>query len=542
LYKISRLDPVSPEIRDIEAQIDLIYKSNPLIKKNFAYSAWFCCAYSQEFHAIDALNVTGLSVYQLRYTTENVTEYLNIGLNWLYKDCPKNGNLTRQFDDEDYDFAINLFELAINYHMCSIVLTHASRGLVDLHLEGNKISCTRPTNSEPEYEAYNRMIQEKHTDKFDIQEFPITPDDISLKIHGSKFSYVYGKVSIAKLKSFFHELNQARFQLPQNWNLGKFTLKDFISFYETLFCLCVLRFNARLWALELGVHDRGFEGSIIVLDENELKKQIVMFSGLEESIVTSIIEYLTYGSNGINNPDPSLQPLIKLNEHQVAVIPSIVITSSAERNLIVLLNKLPLEREIYLRLANDKEDLMIQNLKSEVDHLNIRVEDKISVKKNLPNIDCALIDDNSKVCCIIEFKWFVEPSGVREIIEKSQELKKGVNQLLEFKNPAVNPIVQTKLNIDSTYRFYYVLVSANWIGFSDVQNPEIPIVSEKIFLEKIKASVNLNQVITWIASRSYLPQQGVHFELEDVNFQINEWSFNWYAIKPLIQDVFDPIS
>src|SRR3990167_8700338 len=310
-------DLVLPEIRQFEKIIDDYYLSNQLTKENFAYAAWFYSAFCEDFIVRDALNISNLNVHQLRYTTENHTEGLKYGFKWLNDRCPKNGNLVRRYNDDHYGYAINLYKLAFDYHIFSIILTYASRGLLHLRLDREKIICDKPLYSDWEYEAYNRLTPEKQSDKFDIQDLPIRPENIQFAIHEDRFSYSYGAKTISKLKEFFKELNKGRFELPEEWNLGKFKLKDFKAFYETIFSLCVLRFNARLWAenywySNFGKIGLGFVGSIIVLDKNELIKQLVIYSDLDEKIVLSIFDYLTYGSNNIRNTEPAIQPFIEL--------------------------------------------------------------------------------------------------------------------------------------------------------------------------------------------------------------------------------------
>ena len=42
-------DNVSPELRKIEQEIDNYYKSNPLLKLQFATAAWSLLAYAEDY-------------------------------------------------------------------------------------------------------------------------------------------------------------------------------------------------------------------------------------------------------------------------------------------------------------------------------------------------------------------------------------------------------------------------------------------------------------------------------------------------------------
>jgi len=546
---MNKLDFVSPEIRNVEKEIDKFYLTNPLLNENFGYAAWFYSAFCEDTIARDALSLNNSNIHHSKYETENHTEALKYGIKWLYDNCSKNGEIIRKYNDSHYGFSKELYELAINYHLFSVILTYASRGLVELELKLNDktIFAKRPLFLSSEYEAFSRLTQENPSDKFNFQDYPINPSDISLRFKDDRFFYSYNTSTILKIKEFYSEFNNGRFQLPYDWSFSKFDLKDFKEFYETIFCMCILRFNARLlaekyWFNKIGKLGLGFADSIIVKEINELIKQIVKYSDLDREKVESIVSYLTYGSKSIQNTEPAIQPFIKLRNDELAIIPSLIISTAAERNLTVLFNKLPHEREIYLRLVNEKEDIMIDNLKNEIQYLNVRFESRILLKNNLPDIDCAIIDDDNRIGCIIELKWFIDPAEVREIIEKSEELTHGIDQLIELKDQieSGNTYILERLNITSKYKIFYLLISANWIGYGDVQHDDVPILSEKLFHRKLRSFNSLNILLNWIKARSYLPKENVHYEFVDINTKIGDWSFNWFGIKPLINDIFNP--
>ena len=95
-----------------------------------------------------------------------------------------------------------------------------------------------------------------------------------------------------------------------------------------------------------------------------------------------------------------------------------------------------------------------------------------------------------KVCLLLELKWFIDPAEVREIIEKSEEIEKGISQILKFKQAFVknNEPMLTKLGIDSSYKFDGIVVSQNWIGHAHahIQSPEVPVIQANHLIEKLK--------------------------------------------------------
>lgn len=170
------------------------------------------------------------------------------------------------------------------------------------------------------------------------------------------------------------------------------------------------------------------------------------------------------------------------------------------------------------------------------------VKGEISGASNLPDIDLAIIEDASKTCLLFELKWFIEPAEVREVIEKTEELEKGVRQLLTLKRAFEENHLQflDKLQIDSTYALYLVLASENWIGHSNVQNPMVSIIKSSHVLEKLKTTKDLRETGEWLRKRQYLPTRAIHYEAMETEFTIKNWTLNWYGIKPLLTDIFFP--
>ena len=163
---------------------------------------------------------------------------------------------------------------------------------------------------------------------------------------------------------------------------------------------------------------------------------------------------------------------------------------------------------------------------------------------NLPDIDLAIVNDSEKVCLLLELKWFIAPTVAREQIEKSEEIQKGVRQSLRFKQAFANNHRQLldKLKIDSSYLFDGIVVSENWIGYANVQSPEVPIIRAEHLVEKLKAAESLQSAMKWLRKREYLPKEGKHFKKVDGNTtKIGDWSLKLHQIELLSHERFFPL-
>ena len=215
--------------------------------------------------------------------------------------------------------------------------------------------------------------------------------------------------------------------------------------------------------------------------------------------------------------------------------------SAPERNLTIFLNRLPSEKAIYGKLTNQKESLMRERLTDALANKGYRF---ISAKvPNLPDIDLAIIRDSEKACLLLELKWFIEPAEVREIVNKSKEIKKGISQLLQLKRAFTenHKLLLEKLGIDSHYKLEGVVASDNWIGHARVQSPEIPVIQIDHLIAKLKAADSLRSVMDWLKDRKYLPNTDQHFKVHNSTATIGKWKLKWCGIEPLIESVFFPL-
>jgi hypothetical protein len=159
---------------------------------------------------------------------------------------------------------------------------------------------------------------------------------------------------------------------------------------------------------------------------------------------------------------------------------------------------------------------------------------RVAGRSDLLDIDLALIDDSEKICVLIELKWFLDPAEAKEVVEKSEEIAKGISQMLLLKqaiHEGYSPIFEC-LGVDSSYSVNLTLVSVNWIGHASVQNPEVAVVREDHLIEKLSVTRRLSEVSFWLSERKYLPEEGKHYEIINMTPRVSNWEMSWYGSAP----------
>lgn len=537
-------DPLTPELRRAEKEIDNYYRSNPLVNLPFARAAWALLAFGEEKMLKERMNQSSTS-QEIEAVTNNLVNDLKTPMHWLYHACGQGGQVLFEWNDEIFRASWDLFRLGTEYSRFVAAYTYASRGWIELEPQDSTIQPTGNLFNGIEYEAYNRLIKPNESREallsVNFGKFPMAAIDRALKIHGNRFRCDPNPRMVADAIKTMSPIFDSAFSLPSEWRFSRYSLNDFRKVFEAIVALALIRVTARQIAKDRGCGNLGYADSIYVPTCGELLRRVVRYSGVSKSKVQSIFDDLSYGNPDISSPDPALQPLIKLNSEVYAIMPHLWICSAPERNLTVLLNRLPSEKRIYSKLVGEKETLMRKRLTTCLSTKSFRlVEGRMP---NLPDVDLAVINDSEKTCLLLELKWFIYPAEPREIIEKSEEIRKGISQVRQLQNAFADnhqPLLK-KLNIDSNYRIAGVVVSQNWIGHAKAQSCDIPVIQADHLIAKLKDTKDLESVIEWLKARKYLPEEGKHFKVHRTTATIGKWILKWYGIESLIKDAFFPL-
>ena len=466
-------------------------------------------------------------------------------MSWIHHTCEQGGKIPFSYHPELYNASKDLFELGRKYDWFVFAYTCASGGELELELQGSTIRPTGDFFSSIEYEAYNILIDPREPEEalpfLDPSNFPRAAIQNSLKVEGDRFSYKLDTRMVSDVKTYLKPLFDRMFLLPSEWQFSCYSLGDFREVFEAICAIAHIHWKARKMAVNQGVTHKGYLDSIYMKTYGQLIRCVVGSSNMSPIKVKSVLDDLTYGNNGIKNPSPALQPLIKFDSKHYAIVPNIWICSAAERNFISLLNRFPTEKTIYEKYVDEKENLMKERFKTRLSDKDFKFYSGNVAK--LTDIDLAIVNHSEKACLLLELKWFIAPTTARERINKSKEIKKGICQTLTLKQAFTRnhePLLE-KLNIDSSYKLEGVVVSENWIGYGNVQAPNVPVIRANHLIEKLKTTDSLRSTMQWLKDRKYLPKEGEHYLVSRPVTKIGDWNLKWFGIQDLNWNVFFPL-
>jgi hypothetical protein len=314
-------------------------------------------------------------------------------------------------------------------------------------------------------------------------------------------------------------------QLPEDWRFARYTLAEFAHVSSHLSALGLIHFVAANLAIQRGVLEDGFGASALSWPRVRLESDVTAWTNLPPDVVQTILTDLTLGERGIRRLDIALQPLVPISPNTVIASPQVLMHTDSERNLLVLVNKLPDERAFYDRVKRHKEEAMRARL-AEAGRPTWRHYDG-PIPEASGDLDLAIVDDASRSALLLELKWFIAPAEVRERLAREQECARGVAQLDKLARVLCDPgeKLRSLLGIDRSYHCVLCLVSANWVPEDEqIHKAGFPILRESQLIEALELCSSLDQVSRWLEQRAYLPVEGRDFETTPGWRKVGRWS------------------
>jgi hypothetical protein len=515
-----------------EAEIDDAYRRQPLL--SYGYEE----AIRATFIAANALLQQARSgdIDTYAAAVDTVLNALKYAVRWIWdaRTLPRH----IQPVGDPVQHAKPFLFLAVEYVGMVTAYLHARDDLIDLTGWDGILRISGALLQQQQYEAYNELVKTSIRDThFDLESAIASDEEVMVAVTRAGMRSVpidrvpvdpdvlsVSYAAVARHDSKFH-------MLPADWRFGEFSLEAFRAVHGVL--RGIVYTWARLaplkarepWFVRHAAHQP------FSVTRAELLAAAKLVANISKAEGRAVIDLLEYAGSGITNPDPALQPLVPTPDGRYLLSEPLVMDTAAERNLAVLLNRAPSQKAVYSRLANRKE----KEMRNRICHrlgTRFRFWHGHLDGHDVTNVDLAVVDDSDQSLLLLELKWFIDPAEVRELRDRSKELSKGIDQCKTLLSLARDSRVT--LNRIGNGRFQNVaaaVVSANWIGFGNIQDPEIPIINEEHLVHKLQRADTLSEVITWLRRRDYLPVLHRDYAAVERPTKVANWVLDWYRIE-----------
>jgi len=531
---------VDDQARAAEAEIDAAYQREPLL--SYRHEASIRATLIAANMLLHQVKTSDLDTYAAAVDTViNALKYA-VGWLWSTRTLPR----LIQPADDPVRHAKSLILLAVEYFNMATAYCHASDDLIDLVAEQRTLRISGALLEQQQYEAYNELVKVSIRNlRVDVEAVIASDEDVLAAVRRAGMRNVpidrvpldrevlsVSCSAVARHDTKFH-------MLPADWRFGKFSLATFRTIHGMLRGIVYTWSRVaplmahKPWYVPHAAHQP------FAATRGELLTAAKLVADISKTEARAVIDLLEYAGSGIRNPDPALQPLLPMPDGHYLLPEPLIMDTAAERNLAVLLNRIPSEKDVYSRLTNRKETEMRSRICYQLGtrfkfwhgHLDGR---------DVTNVDLAIIDEGDRSLLFLELKWFIDPAEVRELRERSEELSKGIVQCKTLLALARDSSVTLRVGGGPFRTVAAAVVSANWIGFGNVQDAEIPIINEEHLVRGLQAASTLSQLIGWLHHRDYLPVSDRDYAAVDRPTKVADWVLNWYGIDRI--DAHDFIS
>lgn len=515
----------------IETEIDDAFADNILARMPFAQAAWTLLSVLEE-HNFKLNFIDRIAPEQLRAHVDVLVNAIAHPMLVCHRRCPVAAvQFPRKLMNAHYAAAQVWISAAEDYGRFCTLFSLAHAGEIELRCDGNELVPSDWRSLDLRYEAYDRFMEKGDPCNRPVFDGGTVQNSLARNVRVGRrtFAVDFRPSMIRPLAAYFRNAAAYRRSLPGTWRFARFTVGEFREVAASLQAMACAWFFARHVAASDGAQAMAFASALWTPKKTELLDLLVCHTGLRAATVESVLEYWTFGMMGVRNPDIAIQPIVDLGTGAYAVSSFVLMNVDTERNLCVLLNRIDRDRALYSRMVGEKEVVTRTEAMDSLSGLDLEFKwGPISST----DIDLAFIDHRTKRCLCSEIKWFIEPSEVREVRERSMELAKGIVQARKISEAyrCNDAQVMSVLGIDSSYDLRVLVASVNFIGGASVQHVDVPIVRLRHLVSEIRRRGGLGGIFEWLGSRDYLPRAGVDFKISPVDFKCGRWQASWYGI------------
>ncbi len=377
-----------PLVRQVESEIDSACLSNHLIECNRDLALWTYLAFCEDI-LLKELMQCQAEPRRTAVFSDHLVNTMKYPIRWIWQHCKQTGHLSREFNEQRYSAAWELHELADDYDAFETAYIYARAGYLNLSVEGSEL-IHAGWNENVQCEAYDRLTEDESLGQ-DIDSQTLFDHVAStVRVRDDRFDYPVSPSLVAFARDLMLPIMLATMRLPQAWRFPNFTLGQFQEISSTVCSIAMIHQMARSAAAQKGCVGLAIRDSVLILDKEDLISRLRRYTTAPVDVICNVLDVLTYGSSGLRNLDPALQPLIPLNSGKLAISPALWINLDTERNFCVLANRIPDARNAYSEISEDRAKLLEKQIRDGLHDLELTFwSGKIPGRSDLPDVDLA---------------------------------------------------------------------------------------------------------------------------------------------------------
>ena len=493
-------------------------------------------AFLHSFRILEAMNnnvklgIESLDEYLLE--EQSVYDTMKYLIYWIYTESPEGGRFTLT-EGLHIEKTYPAIELARNYSMIHDSVVAAQKGWMTLEIhKKQKLISFRYLDSAKgvlfALKFFNHLIRAnkriteliKKDESYEVILKALDQLSNSVRItKDNELKYNTNEFILKTMEESLRKSLEKGFILSDSWSIEAYSVRDFRLIWIQLAKLSQIHiFAFNMSSQKFKNNKLGYNNSIFRINKNVLIDYIKKYSGLSKEVIARVIKDLTYDPK-IPYIDIIQQPLIEISKNEIYFSPNLIIGSLIDRNLQVLLTKLPYRQKEYDRLKNLKEEKMINDITVQLRINEFEYRPKIKLKENnrvITDIDILIWDRSHKNFLIIELKWFYGADSTQEVYNHDIQFYEGITKTKNAVEYLYNHFeeIESLIKIPSSKgskNIHGVIVSKMGTPSPFIRDPNFPVIEEEDFYEYIKKSKGDVQklykiILSFFESKKRLPK------------------------------------
>lgn len=250
--------------------------------------------------------------------------------------------------------------------------------------------------------------------------------------------------------------------LPGGLDLGPYTWGQFHLFWQYMKALAELRrflLGRAAWQV-FQANTTAYNSGAMIIGLDELRRMRHRVE-LRFGPASAVLEDMTYSNQTAK--DVIYQPFIPLGREKFATAPLLISGSNHERNLLVLMDRLPQRADAAQRIKAVREDLMIEELRPVFEKFGFFTRERLRLgpkSRPIEDIDLLVWDKGATFALAISLKWLYGPDSVYEVRRHDERFQ----QALTVHRRCLAELEAHKLDISRSFGLDPPLAGSTKIG------------------------------------------------------------------------------
>lgn len=420
----------------------------------------------------------------------------------------------------------------------SYILWSRKKSKAELYSNGKGVKFNYLEGSDGKYEIYDLLRMDSKKNNC-LKDFNINEDfineisNLELTNDNNNLKYTLSDMAWNYIHNEMKRMIESTSELPQEWQFDGFKLEEFKEVWGVLvtkaFIHCMV-------CMKSGIAGGAVECCIMVVTKEEIIDEVSKYTNLDCEVIENTINLLTYNNTYYErNIDVIWSPLISLKDNLIAISPNLVMSSSPERNVISLINKV--NQATYSRLSSQKESIMLRDFVDEISkYTNIDIRNNKPLPAPLPDIDVIMFDKNTESLLMCELKWLLQSDSIQEVCERDKDIEKGISQakLIQEYTLANTADVLNRCYGKNEYKpkkIYSCIVTRNNIGTSKL-GKDMKVIDEKRLYEMFIANNgDISIIIDRIDSEEFIGIIEDNYKVIQQEIEYGGYKFKFDTVK-----------